>query len=82
MLKIGLAKDIDQEKFDFYREVELKHGRVAMLAVTGYIVQESVRFPGPLDGANLLFADIPNGVGAIGVVPSLGWLQLVASIGK
>ena len=58
----------------------MKHGRVAMLAVTGYLVQESFKFPGEL-APGLAFADIPNGVAAIGVIPSFGWLQIVGSIG-
>ena len=36
---LGLSADGDAEKFKNYREIELKHGRVAMLAVTGYLVQ-------------------------------------------
>lgn len=76
----GLAKDIDADKFKFYREVELKHGRVSMLAVVGYLVQEVYRLPGTID-LKTAFADIPNGVGAIGVIPSLGWLQIVTLIG-
>lgn len=73
--------DGDAEKFKYYREAELKHGRVAMLAVTGYIIQELTRFPGAIDLNGLTFASIPNGVGAIGAIPSFGWLQIVASIG-
>ena len=50
-----------------------------MLAVVGYLAQSYGHFPGELDG--IAFSDIPNGVAAIGVVPSLGWLQITASIG-
>ena len=32
---IGLMKDADEETFNFYRNVELKHGRIAMMAVLG-----------------------------------------------
>jgi hypothetical protein len=78
---IGLAADGDAEKFKLYRTAELKHGRVAMLAVTGYIVQEFARFPGAIDLDGTTFASVPNGVAAIGVIPSLGWLQIVASAG-
>lgn len=78
---LGLAADGDANKFKFYREVELKHGRVSMLAVTGYIIQEWCRLPGAIDLDGTSFESIPNGVSAIGVVPSLGWLQIVASIG-
>jgi light-harvesting complex I chlorophyll a/b binding protein 1 len=73
--------DGDAKKFRFYREVEIKHGRVAMAAVLGYIIQELARFPGAIDLDGTSFEAIPNGVGAIGAVPSLGWLQIVASVG-
>lgn len=44
---LGVMKDADQEKFDLYRECEIVHGRVAMLAVTGYLTTYAgVRFPG------------------------------------
>ena len=36
---LGLVADGDQEKFDRLRFVELKHGRISMLAVAGYLVQ-------------------------------------------
>ena len=46
---LGLSADGDREKFDRRREVEMKHGRVAMLAVVGYVFQEYLRFPGAID---------------------------------
>jgi Chlorophyll A-B binding protein len=76
----GLAKDIDQETFDQYRAAELKHGRVAQLAVIGYIVPEIYRFPGEI-APGLKFADIPNGVAAINTIPALGWAQIFFLIG-
>jgi hypothetical protein len=45
---LGLSKDIDQDTFDQYRAAELKHGRVAQLAVIGYVVPELYRFPGEI----------------------------------
>mmetsp|Transcript_13681 Transcript_13681/g.35492 ORF Transcript_13681/g.35492 Transcript_13681/m.35492 type:complete len:198 (-) Transcript_13681:195-788(-) len=76
----GLATDIDEETFDAYRLAELKHGRVAQLAVIGYIVPEVFRWPGDI-APGLPFADIPNGVAAFEVVPALGWLQITFLVG-
>ena len=77
---LGLTKNIDQEKFDQYRTAELKHGRVAQLAVIGYIVPEVYRFPGEI-APGLPFASVPNGVAAIEAIPTLGWLQMFFLIG-
>jgi len=76
----GLAKNIDQATFDQYRTAELKHGRVAQLAVLGYIAPEIFRWPGEI-APGLKFADIPNGVAALDVIPSLGWAQMIFLIG-
>jgi len=38
---LGLVADGDQEKFDRLRYVEIKHGRISMLAVVGYLVAEA-----------------------------------------
>jgi hypothetical protein len=75
-----LSSKIDQEKFDTYRLAELKHGRVAQLAILGYLVQEISRFPGQL-AFGLNFADVPNGVDAINVVPAIGWAQILLAVG-
>jgi len=77
---LGLADNIDAETFDQYRTAELKHGRVAMLAVIGYIVPEVFRFPGDI-APGIAFADIPNGVAAIDAIPALGWAQMFFAIG-
>ena len=78
---LGLAADGDEETFARRRAVELKHGRVAMAAVTGYLVAEVARFPGAIDLQGLKFTDIPNGIDAIGAIPAFGWFQFAASIG-
>merc|ERR1719291_1239162 len=44
----GFTNDGDVEKFKRRREVEIKHGRVSMLATIGYIVPEYFKFPGYL----------------------------------
>jgi len=69
-----------EEKFDQYREVELKHGRVAMLAVVGYVVPEFYRFGFDI-APGLPCADVPNGVAALSAIPSLGWAQMFFFIG-
>lgn len=62
-------ENADQERFDRLRYVEIKHGRICMLAVLGHIVQENVRLPGMLSiSNNQSFADMPNGLGALGKV--------------
>ncbi|CAB9498676.1 Fucoxanthin-chlorophyll a-c binding protein [Seminavis robusta] len=44
---LGLIEDGNQERFDLLRMYELKHGRVCMLAVTGYLITAAgIRFPG------------------------------------
>lgn len=66
---LNLTADKDQELFDKARVGEVKNGRAAMLAVIGYVVPEIFRFPGEL-APGLKFADIPNGIAAINVIPS------------
>ena len=79
---IGLVADGDQEKFDQLRYVEIKHGRVSMLAVVGYLVTHAgVRLPGDIDFSGTSFTDIPSGFDAISAVPSAGLAQLVAFVG-
>mmetsp|Transcript_27315 Transcript_27315/g.58002 ORF Transcript_27315/g.58002 Transcript_27315/m.58002 type:complete len:217 (+) Transcript_27315:72-722(+) len=52
---LGLLTDGDEETFNDLREKEIKHGRVAMLAVTGYLTTAAgIRFPGA--------EDIPDGL--------------------
>lgn len=54
----------------FLREAELKHGRICMLASTGYMVQEFVSLPS-YPGYK------PNPVEAVSSVPPEGLLQIV-----
>eukprot|EP00411_Alexandrium_monilatum_P021669 CAMPEP_0175204854 /NCGR_PEP_ID=MMETSP0093-20121207/11789_1 /TAXON_ID=311494 /ORGANISM="Alexandrium monilatum, Strain CCMP3105" /LENGTH=464 /DNA_ID=CAMNT_0016497955 /DNA_START=69 /DNA_END=1463 /DNA_ORIENTATION=- len=74
----GFTSDGDQ--FDFYRRrcVEIKHGRVSMLACIGYIVPEYFRWPGYLSpSVGLKFTDVPNGLAALTKVPAIGWQQII-----
>jgi hypothetical protein len=51
---LGVSANIGEGKLLFYREVELKHGRVAMLAALGFVVGEQFH---PLFGGNI---DVPS----------------------
>jgi len=74
---LGFCEDGDEEAFLRRRAVEVKHGRVAMLACLGYIVPYFTRLPGSLtlDGS-VKFADVPVGIKALSVVPPLGIAQI------
>jgi len=80
---LGFTKDGDEFSFKRRRSVEIKHGRICMLATMGYITPEITgKFPGFLSPSeNLKFADIPNGLAAIGKVPFTGWVQMIAYAG-
>lgn len=54
---IGMSNKGDLNGFRNYRAMELKHGRVAMMAALGAVVQHYVRFPG--------FESVPAGLGAL-----------------
>jgi light-harvesting complex I chlorophyll a/b binding protein 1 len=71
-----------EENFKHYRGVEVKHGRIAMAATLGMLVQQTTRFEGFLSPSqNLKFADVPNGLEALKVVPLEGWVQMAVVIG-
>merc|ERR1719213_1266176 len=51
---LGFCDDASEGKIRFYREVEVKHGRVAMLAALGFLVAEQFH---PLFGGDI---DVPS----------------------
>ena len=55
---IGLAKT--PEKFERLRYVEIKHGRIAMLAVVGYSLQEYTTQLGVVDETPFFFTPITD----------------------
>merc|ERR1719203_688836 len=68
--------------FDRLRFVELKHGRIAMLAVAGHVTTAAgVRLPGAISYDGTQFADIPTGFGALSQIPGAGLFQIFAFIG-
>ncbi len=65
-------KNADAEEFARKRWVELKHGRIAMLAVVGYLTTYAgVRFPG--------CEDVPAGLAALDHLPGMVWAQMIAT---
>jgi hypothetical protein len=71
-----LSYGIDRDTFDQYRAAETKHGRVAMLAVLGYVATETYHWPGEI-AFGLKFADVPSGLAALSVIPNFGILQII-----
>ena len=79
---LGLVEDGDQARFDRLRYVELKHGRIAMLAVVGYLVSEAgIRLPGAINYSGLQFSDVPAGFDAISTIGTVGMAQILGFIG-
>jgi light-harvesting complex I chlorophyll a/b binding protein 1 len=74
----GFSESGDQEQFNRYRAIEIKHGRIAMLAMTHIFVTHFVKLPGALStSAGINFADVPSGLAALKVVPVAGWAQIL-----
>merc|ERR1712242_180762 len=66
---LGFAKVGDKEGFNNLRAAEIKHGRVAMMAALGAVVQHFVKFPG--------FESVPSGMSAALTAPgSYGFIAL------
>jgi len=79
---LGLVADGNEANFERLRFVEIKHGRISMLAVVGYLVTEAgIRLPGDIALDGTKFTDIPGGFAAIGALPGAGLFQLFAFIG-
>lgn len=75
---LGLAEKADEATLKRYREAELTHGRVSMLAVVGFLVGEAVEsktflFNGEITGPAI--THIPQ-------VNPIFWLALTAGIAK
>jgi len=72
---VGFTKGKSLATITKYREAELKHGRLCMLAVTGYLVQEAVS---PFQKAPFNEA---NPINALGMVPAFGIAQIILAAG-
>ena len=78
---LGLLEDADEARFERLRTVEVKHGRISMLAILGHIVTTAgARLPGDI-AYGLPFASMKTGLAAFDTIPSAGIFQTVAFIG-
>jgi hypothetical protein len=78
---LGLLNNASPARFERLREVEIKHGRISMLAVVGYLVTAAgIRLPGDISYDGTKFADISGGFGALTGVSKEGWGQIVGFI--
>jgi len=83
---LGLLNgDVDQERFDRLRYVEIKHGRICMLAFLGQITTRGgVHLPGNIDFNGDSFDSFPNGIAALigpDSIPTAGLVQLICAVG-
>ena len=80
-----LSGDVTQERFDRLRYVEIKHGRIAMLAFLGNIITRAgIHLPGNIDYAGDSFDSFPNGIAALigpDAIPFNGQGQIICLIG-
>merc|ERR1712032_671873 len=66
---LGFATNADEQTLKKYREAEITHGRVAMLAVIGFLVGEAV------EGSSFLFDAQISG-------PAISHFQQVRWVGR
>merc|ERR1711871_668003 len=71
---LNFCEDASEGKIKFYREVELKHGRVAMLAALGFLVGEQFH---PLWGGDI---DVPSYIAFQETPLQAFWPAVVAAI--
>merc|ERR1719194_224889 len=80
-----LSGDASQERFDRLRYVEIKHGRISMLAFLGQITTRAgVHLPGNIDYAGDSFDSFPDGLAALvgpNAIPQAGLAQIVLLAG-
>jgi hypothetical protein len=74
---LGFAAKADEATLKRYREAELTHGRVAMLATLGFLVGEAV------EGSSFLFDASVSGpaITHLAQVPPIFWALLTIGIG-
>ena len=80
-----MLDDVDEERFQRLRYVELKHGRICQLAFLGQIVTRAgIHLNGDIDLDGHSFDSYPNGLAAVfgpDAIPALGLVQIIGFIG-
>lgn len=77
---LGLLKKADEARFQRLRDVEIKHGRISMLAILGHLVTSAGnRLPGEI-AYGVPFSSVKAGLAAFDTIPAAGTLQLVSLI--
>jgi hypothetical protein len=78
---LGLLTNADEARFERLRTVEVKHGRISMLAILGHIVTSAgVRLPGEI-AFGVPFTSVKSGLAALDTIPKEGIAQLLLFIG-
>jgi hypothetical protein len=78
---LNLLEDADQERFDRLRYVEVKHGRISMLAVAGHIATTAGdRLPFDV-APGVPFSSMKAGLAVFDTLPLGGVIQTVLFIG-
>lgn len=82
---LGLLDEAGQTRFNRLRYVEIKHGRISMLAFLGNIIPRAgLHIPGALDLEGDTFDSYPNGLKALfgpDSIPTDGKLQILFFVG-
>jgi len=79
---LNMLNEVDQERFDRLRYVEIKHGRICMLAVLGHIhTTFGARVPGNIDYSGTSFASIKTGIAGLKDIPNAGLIQMFVFVG-
>jgi len=78
---LNLLEGADEERFNRLRTVEIKHGRISMLAILGHLVTTAgTRLPGDI-AYGVPFASVKTGLAAFNDIPGAGLAQIFAFIG-
>mmetsp|Transcript_40064 Transcript_40064/g.96737 ORF Transcript_40064/g.96737 Transcript_40064/m.96737 type:complete len:211 (+) Transcript_40064:31-663(+) len=81
----GIVTGEDEDRFNRLRFVEIKHGRICMLAFLGQVVTRAgIHLPGAINYSGDSFDSFPNGVAALfgpNSIPTAGLVQMIAFVG-